>query len=151
MPFIQNLGKTLSFNVGKLEIAPTYWQAGAIVVLLFLLIISLAQVRHHMVNWSLKGAVTGIIFGFILALILEGFLLIGGRTAITEILGWKSAPKPITVALDKGRSKLVDVLGVTEEIPSSDAFDNSSDSVIKQIQSLDPSEIKKVKSILCEP
>lgn len=152
MPDLSSLTKTLSFNIGSLEIATPYWQAGAIVLLLFLLVISLAQVRHHMVNWSMKGAVTGIAFGFLLALILEGFLIIGGRTALTELLGWKSAPKPISTALDKGRSQLVNVLGITQEIPSSNASESyTAEQTVKILQSLDPTEIKKVKSLICNP
>lgn len=81
-------------------------KAGAIVVLLFLLVLSLAQVRRHFVRWGAKGGLIGLFFGFLLALILEGFLLIGGKTALTEILGWKNPPKPVSVALDKGREAL---------------------------------------------
>lgn len=84
--------------------------AVAVIVLVFLLILTLAQVRRHFVNWSLRGGVFGIFFGFLLALILEGFLLIGGRTVITELLGWRNAPKPISIALDAGRGKLIQVL-----------------------------------------
>ncbi len=86
--------------------------AVATIVLIFLLILTLAQIRRHYVNWSFKGAALGIFFGFILALILEGFLLIHGRTAITQIFGWKNAPKPINIVLDMGKEKLIQVLGV---------------------------------------
>lgn len=140
-----NLG---SFNQGA---NLNTWKAVAIIGLLFFLFLALAQVRRHMIDWSLKGAVFGIFFGFLLALILEGFLIIGGRTAITEIMGWKNAPKPLQVAIDSGRTKLVQVLGITDEIPQSFASeDPNSEDAINVLQSLDPSEIKKVKSIICE-
>lgn len=152
MDILQNVTKTLTFKIGSLEIATPYWQVGAILVLLFLLVVVMAQYRHHTVHWSLKGATTGIFFGFLLALILEGFLIIGGRTALTELLGWKSAPKPISTALDKGRSQLVEVLGITSEIPTSNASeDYTPDEAVKILQSLDPTEIKKVKSLICNP
>ena len=90
--------------------------------------------------------------GFLLALFLEGFLIIGGKTAITEFLGWKNAPKPLQVAIDAGRAKLVDVLGVKDEIPESVAGENPTfDEAVKIFQSLDPSESKKVKSLICNP
>ena len=126
------IGKTFSFNVGQLEIEPTYWQVAAIVFLLFALVWTLARLTHMYVAWSLgKSSVSMLFWGFLLTLILEGFLLIGGRTLLTEVLGWKNAPKPIGTALDIGRERLVDVLGVTEEIPQSMAKENStSESVI---------------------
>lgn len=145
------LTQTLSFDIGSLQFAPSYMQAGAIVVLLFLLVLTLAQLRQKFVHWSMKGSLIGIFFGFLLALILEGFLIIGGKTAVTELLGWKNAPKPVTVALDKGKGKLVDVLGVSDEIPSSNAASNpTADDAIILLQSLDPSEMKQVKSLICE-
>jgi len=128
------------------------WRVIAIVVLIFLLILTLAQVRRHYIHWSFKGAAFGIFFGFILALILEGFLIVGGRTALTEIVGWKNAPKPFQVAVDNGRDKLIEVLGETCEIPKSiTTKDPSVDDAVSLLQSLDPTEIKKVKSLICEP
>lgn len=43
----------------------------------------------------------------LLPLIWEGFLLIGGKLAITEVVGWKNPPKPISIVLDNGRAKLI--------------------------------------------
>ena len=112
-------GKTLNIDLGSIKFAPNYMQAGLIILLLFFLILVVAQLRNKFVTWSMKGSMMGIFFGFLLALILEGFLIIGGKTAVTELFGWKEAPKPVAVALDMGKEKLVNVLGVTDEIPSS--------------------------------
>jgi hypothetical protein len=146
--FSNNLNfKFLSFNLQS----PS-WKAVAIVVLLFLLVLVLAQVRRHLIDWSVKGAIFGIFFGFLLALFAEGFLIIGGKTAVTELLGWKNAPKPVQVAIDAGRTKLVNVLGVTDEIPQSVAAeDPTMDDAIQILQSLDPDESRKVKSLICNP
>lgn len=144
--------KGFDLNLGKFSLPVTYLEAGAVILLLFILILTLAQVRRHYVNWSLKGGVVGIFFGFLLALILEGFLLIGGKTAITEVLGWKNAPKPILVALDAGRGKLIQVLGIQDPIPSSQAKENATvQSAIQTLQSLNPADMKKVKSLICTP
>src|ERR1700690_1631517 len=89
-----------TFTLGKFSLPVTYWQAAAVVILIFALILTMATYRKHYVNWSLKGGVFGIFFGFLLALILEGFLLIGGKTALTEVLGWKNPPAPLAQALD---------------------------------------------------
>ena len=142
----------LNFSFLKFNLPASSWKAVAIVVLLFFLFLTLANVRRHFIDWSLKGALFGIFIGFLLALFLEGFLIIGGRTAITEVLGWKNAPRPIQVAIDAGRTKLVNVLGIADEIPKTVASENpTSDDAIKILQSLDPAEAKKVKSLICNP
>lgn len=136
----------------NLYFSTNYVQAGLIVVLLFLLVLTLAQVRHHFVKWSLKGSLMGLFFGFLLVLILEGFFLIWGKTLLTEALGWQNAPKPVRTALDMGRSKLINVLGITDPIPASVASDDPTvDEALDVLQSLDPSESKKIKAIICTP
>ena len=146
------IGETFDLNLGKFSISPSYFQAIAIVILLFLLILSMAQFRRHLMGWSLKGGIFGIFFGFIFALILEGFLIIGGKTALTEVLGWKNAPKPILVALEAGRNKLTSVLGDSVNIPSSSAeLKSTKDEVIGLCQSLPPEEAKSVRQMICTP
>jgi hypothetical protein len=138
-------------NIGKLSFPISYLQAALIVFLIFILISFLAQFRRHYVNWSVKGAVFGIFFGFLLALILEGFLIIGGRTALTGVLGWKNAPAPISLALDAGRNKLIQVLGIKDQVPSSLAKENATvTGAVSLLQSLNPADIKKVKTIFCQ-
>lgn len=145
------MGK-FDINIGKLSFPISYLQAAAIVFLIFILILLLAQFRRHFFNWSIKGAVFGIFFGFLLALILEGFLIIGGRTALTGILGWNNAPAPISLALDAGRNKLIQVLGIKDQVPSSLAKENTTvTGAINLLQSLSPTDIKKVKTIFCQP
>jgi len=153
------MGKLLSIpsgsfnlNLGNLSIPIPYWQAFIIVALVFVLIVFMATYRRHKVDWSFKGALFGIFFGFLLALFLEGFLIIGGKTALTSVLGWKDAPPAITEALDAGRSQLVKVLGVdTATIPSSFAKDSTGvQSVVQILQNLNPADTKKVKAIFCK-
>ena len=149
---VQFLFKEFQFKVGSFSLPVTYWEAIAIVVLLFLLVITMAQFRRHYVDWSLKGGIAGVFFGFLLALILEGFLLIGGKTVLTESLGWKNAPKPISRVLEAGKNQLIQVLGAQTQIPTSFAKgENTVQDNIKAIQSLSPSDLKKVKNILCAP
>jgi hypothetical protein len=149
---VQFLFNTFTFTLGKFSVPLPYWQAIAIVVLVFLLLIVMASYRKHYVDWSLKGGVFGIFFGFLLALILEGFLLIGGKTALTEVLGWKHPPAPLSQALDAGRSQLIKVLGINTQIPQSYAKENSSvQSVLVTVQNLAPTDLKKVKNIICAP
>jgi hypothetical protein len=149
---VQFLFKTFTLTLGTFSIPIPYWQAGAIIFLIFLLILTMANFRKHYVDWSLKGGIIGIFFGFLLALILEGFLLIGGKTALTEVLGWKNPPAPLAQVLDAGRTQLIQVLGVQTQIPTSFAKENVTvQSAVKTLQSLTPSDLKQVKNILCAP
>ena len=142
-------GRTFNVPLGNYVFAPSYLLAAAIVFLLFLLVLTLAQVRRHFLTWSVKGGVFGIALGFFLALILEGFMIIGGKTVVTEILGWKNAPKPILTALEAGRSKLVNVLGVTNEIEVSQAGGPAQGKVIELYQTLTPDQQDLVRYQIC--
>jgi phosphoglycerol transferase MdoB-like AlkP superfamily enzyme len=146
-----NLNRGFEFNVGNLTVSPTYLEAGAIIFLIFVLILTLAQVRRHFLDWSFKGAFFGLFFGFVLALILEGFLVLSGRTAVTEILGWKNAPKPIANVLDAGRARLVKVLGAQAEVTATYAQNYSADEMVKIFQSLNPAEASRFRSLICNP
>lgn len=147
---LKTVSGSFDFNLGKFSMPVPYWQAIAVVVLLFLLVFLMAKFRRHYVDWSLKGAVFGVFFGFLLALILEGFLIIGGRTALTSVLGWKNPPPAIATALDTGRNKLIQVLGIKTEIPSSFAKDNVTvQGTIEVLQNLNPADTKTVKAIFC--
>ena len=129
--------KTFKLSLPRgLEIAPTYWQAGAIVFLLFLLILMFGQLRHRFVGWQIKGIIPGILFGFFLALIIEGILIVGGGTVLTQTLGWKNAPKPISNALDIGRDEMEKVLGVDDNIEI-------------DYENLSISEISSLRKIIC--
>lgn len=144
MQTLESIWKSIYSFFAGFSITPTYIQAGAIVVLLFILVISLAQFRHHFVKWSMKGGLIGLFFGVLLTLILEGFLLVSGQTALTAVLKWKNPPKPFSTALDRGKEKLTDVLELSE-------IDDNSKDVLTSMQSLNPDEIRKIKAIICEP
>jgi len=107
--------RTFDLKIGNLTISPNYLEAGAILVLLFLLIVMMARMRHLFIKWSFKGAGMGVMVGFFLALVVEGFFIVGGSTMLTTLLGWKSAPKPLQNALDSGRTQMIKVLGVETE------------------------------------
>ena len=71
---------------------------------------------------------------------------------MTSVLGWKNPPAPLADVLDAGRTKLVHVLGIKSEIPSSFAMENTTvRGVIELLQNLNPADTKKVKSIICAP
>lgn len=135
---------------GGLRFELTYFLAIAMGFLIFLLVLMLGQLRHRFAHWQMSGVIPGVAFGFAMALILEGIFILGGRTIITELLGWKNAPKPITVALDAGRNRLVRVLGVTDEIPSSLAEESDAKiGVLRYWERLTPEEEAELETIIC--
>jgi len=143
-----------NFNLGKFSFSSSYIQAGVVVALLFILVLMLAQLRRHFFDWSIKGALFGLFFGFLLALVLEGFLIIGGKTVITQVLGWKDAPKPLANILEVGRDKLIQVLGEQVEIQIPDAIAKLNPTFkdgVTFFQSLNPSEAQKLKNFICKP
>jgi hypothetical protein len=153
-PLFNLLGKTFSpIKVFSINITPTYWQALVIIILLFLLVFTLARMRYLYVNWHLgKHSISLFFWGFLLALIVEGFFILGGRTLFTEILGMKNVPKPISTVLDIGRNRLIKVLGVTSTVPSSTAkVELKSDDVYQLYNSLTPDEAKALYNKICNP
>lgn len=127
---------------------PTYIQAGLVVFLIFLLVLTLGSLRHRMNHWQMKGAIPGVAFGFLLAIIIEGILLVSGGTIITKTLGWRNPPKPVALALDQGKSKLTDVLGVSEI--SNQTEEITPTQVISGIKDLSPSEYDSIVRLICE-
>lgn len=154
-PVVQNiltkLFTTFDLNLpGGLTVSPNLIQAILLVVLLFLMIYMIGHLRHTYLDWSIKGILPGLSFGFILAIILEGMLLVGGKTILTETLGWKNAPKPISNALDAGRNGLSSVLGVSATVPTSDAKSAPTlQSVRNDIENLNKDDQSQLLQILC--
>jgi len=132
----QILSKNLSFNLGGVPFASSYLQALLIVFLLFVLVLSLARMRRLFVKWSISGWQAWLFMGFLLALVMEGFLLIGGKTILTATLGWENAPKPIQTALEAGRNGLTKVLGVKDEISISTAKEEATIKNMMEIRNI---------------
>jgi hypothetical protein len=152
---MQNVTKFLagkfSLHIGNIALPMSYVQAAVIIGLIFIFILLAAQLRRHFMDWSVKGVVVGLFFGFLLTLVLEGFLLVGGRTARTGFLGWKNPPPVLSNALDIGKDKLITVLGVKDQIPMSFAKETVGvEGAVNTLQSLNPGDLKKVKAILCQ-
>ena len=135
---------------GGAVFSPTYLQAGAVLVAIFIAILAFAMFQRRQHRESVKNTVPGIAFGFALALLLEAILLVGGRTVFTEVLGWENAPKPIANALDASRNHLVDVLGVAEEVPESVAAEPPTIGAFMQnYEGLEDSERESLQSLIC--
>lgn len=142
----------ISYEIGSFYFEPTWMTAFLIVLMLFLLIYTLARIRYLYIHWSAgKSGLAFLFWGFLLALIVEGFFIIGGRTILTEFLGWKNPPKPVGKALDIGREKLVDVLGVGDEIKESIAGENlSRQEILFEYENLSSMERTKLQEEICK-
>lgn len=152
--FLLLINKSIGvYEVRGLYIEPTYWQVAAIVFLLFLMLLTLARMRYLYVHWHMgRQNISMLFWGFLLALLFEGLLIISGRTMFSEVVGWKNAPKPISTILDITRNKLVAVLGITSEIPESTASEKPTiESVIKDYENLSAPEKDGIKSFVCQP
>lgn len=147
--FLRFINKTIgTYNIRGFYIEPTYWEVAAIIFLLFLLVLSFARLRHLFLHWSIsKPAVSMIFWGFILSLILEGFLILGGKTFFTEILGWDNAPKPISTLLDITRRKIIKVLGESDETKNNSVLEN----IYGEYQTLSENDAQIFRNIICSP
>lgn len=100
-----------SFNLpGGFVFSPNYLQAGAIVLSLFLLILTFGMLRHRYTHWTIKGILPGVALGFFLALFVEAVLLVSGTTILIELLGWKNPPKPVSNVLGASRESLQELI-----------------------------------------
>jgi len=139
-------------KVFGLDLAFGWWQIALIVFLIFLLILTIARIRYLYVHWSMgKSALAFLFWGFLLAVIVEGFLILGGRTLFTEVMGWKNPPKPVATALDFTQEKMVNVLGINDEVPESYADSPPSpDEFIKIFKNLSSEDQQQVQSSICK-
>lgn len=139
------------FNLpGGIVFSPNLLHAGFIVLGVFLALIIFARMRKRESDMTTKAVLPAIAFGFVLAIILEAVLLVGGRTIFTELLGWKNAPKPLSNALDASRAKLVEVMGVTDPVPDSLAeTPHSAEEMVVFYDSLDESNKKDFLLQVC--
>lgn len=155
-PPVQNVLEKLlhTYDVplpGGFSFSPNLLQAILMVIMIFLLIYTLGHLRHTYVDWSVKGILPGLTFGFVLAILVEGLFLIGGKTLFTEIIGWKDAPKPISNVLDGSREKIISVLGVQDQIPSSNAKSTpTKNSVVSEYKLLNSQDQESVKQLVCK-
>ncbi|MCX7928225.1 MAG: hypothetical protein N2558_00880 [Patescibacteria group bacterium] len=143
---------TFPFNFFGFEIEPTYWQAAVIIILLFLLIFTLARVRYLYVHWSLgSSAWAMLLWGFLLAIILEGLILFSGKTILIHILGWENIPQPVGLFLDSGKEKFLQVLGVTDNSYERKVLNLNYQEVVQSFRNLSDFEKKKARIFICEP
>ncbi len=152
---VQNVPSKLFATIGNFNLpggfvfSPNYLQAGLIVLCIFLLILTFGMLQHRFNHWTVKGILPGIGLGFLLAILLESILLISGRTVMTEVVGWKNAPKPISNALEASRGRLVEVLGVST-VPESNANEKPTiGGIMSQYENLSDNEQESLQSLVC--
>lgn len=146
------VSRTFPLTIFGLEIEPTYWQAAVIIFLLFLLVFTLARIRYLYVHWSLgSSAWAMLLWGFLLALVLEGLILVSGKTILMSVFGWRNPPQPVDILLSTGREKFIQVLGVEDEAKKNQNLKTNYQTVVLDFRSLPEEERKKAKVFICEP
>lgn len=152
---------SLTSNLDILETLPGFliqsvqenqFLAAAVALLVFLFFVAVALLRHQSMKDSIKTTSSGILIGFLFAIVVEGFLVLSGRTFITEMLAWENPPKPIAGVINKGRERLTNVLGTSVEIDSTNADSGPTiQSVIEDYLSLPPDQADQIKASICRP
>jgi|GEM_PF-622451 len=153
---IQELQNKLTQTLGEFNLpggfvfSPTYLQAGIVILCLFLFIFTFSLVQRHQTQLTIKGVMPGIALGFTLALLIEAIFLVGGKTVITELLGWKNAPKPISNAIEISRSRFVEVLGINSTVPEGKAKEKfRAEELMQRYEELSNSEKENLKRLIC--
>ena len=141
---ISAISETFKSQVGSLSVSSPLIKAGVIVALIFILLLVMAKITRRYMSWYTNGWWIWVILGFLLAVILDGFFVIGGSTLFTSVLGWKNAPKPIQTVLDGSRQSLSNVLGANKEAPSAS-------SVIGDFELLNSDSASQVRGRICTP
>jgi len=105
MESVKNLVGNLNFSFSGNDS-----KAVLVVVLLFFVLLLLAKMSRSYIEWYMSGWFIWLFLGFFLAVLIEGLLLVSGKTIFTEVLRMQSAPRPIQSVIDSGRANLTEVL-----------------------------------------
>lgn len=112
MGFLGSISKSISVNLpgvgGSLSVNDT--KAIIVVFFLFLTLLLLAKMSRSYLSWYMSGWFIWLFLGFLLAVLVEGLLLVSGRTIFTEVLSLENAPRPVQEFIDAGRYRLTDVV-----------------------------------------
>ena len=147
---VEKTSGTINLSFGNFHIAPSYLQAAAMVVFIFLLVLVLAAMSRGFISWSMTGWYIWTALGFLLALVIEGLFIASGTTVLTQLLGWTNPPKIVNVALESGREKLINVLVKEGRVIKVEEKTASSQSVLQDFESLSPEEAEEIKPLICE-
>ncbi|MBI4058882.1 hypothetical protein HY404_01425 [Candidatus Microgenomates bacterium] len=131
-------------------IAPQLKQAVLIIGGIFLVALLLGVTRHHMLEWSIKGAGFGILLGVVLTLVVEGFLLVGGRTAVAEVLRNKNTPVAIRSFIQDNMMQLAQAIGSPPQVLNA-ATSATSGEVVENFNNLSVKEQSKARTQICAP
>ncbi|HWA52085.1 MAG TPA: hypothetical protein VG895_03465 [Patescibacteria group bacterium] len=74
----------MKLHLESIKVAPDVWQAAAIIILFFVLILVIAYIVRNFLSWSIPVFAGGLFVGLIMILITDGFLLVNGKTITTK-------------------------------------------------------------------
>lgn len=116
----------------------------------FVFLLLLGWARHHMLEWSIKGARFGVIFGILLTLIIEGFLLFGGRNLIVGAIQNEKTPEGVRVFLSQAFGEIAVALRSDPKTLGASGK-TSAVSVVGSFGELSESEQKRAQDSICKP
>lgn len=127
-------------------------QQGILIIIgVFFVTLLLGLTRHHMLSWSMKGAGFGVVAGMLLTLVLEGLLLVGGKTAVAEIVRNESAPPAVRVFLQKNMSELADLIGPESTTLGTASVKGVPEGLVTEYKKLTSQEQTQVRNAVCAP
>lgn len=133
-------------------LAPSAKQVGLIAIGIFIFLLLFAWTRHHMLEWSLKGAYFGIFLGIILTLILETILLMGGKTLIATAVRNEKTPQIVRTFLQKNMMELAQSLtGEPKTLGAAGEQTVSPNEVVNSFSLLSPNDQSRVQQRICAP
>lgn len=120
-------------------------------VSVFLLILLLGFARHHMLEWSLKGAWFGIFFGMLIATVLLAGLFVGGRVLIVQVLQLQSIPPEVRFSVQKYLVEFSQALDVDTQTLGISAHNPTRQTIVYDYKQLSSTEQQDVRRVLCAP
>lgn len=134
-------------------LAPSVKQIGIIALGIFFFLLLFGLARHHMLEWSLKGAYFGIFLGIILTLVIEAFLLVGGRTLIVAAVKNEKTPQVVRIFLQKNMMELAESLAGEPKTlgAAGEQKTLSPNEVVNNFSLLSPNDQSRVQQRICAP
>lgn len=131
---------------------PSGVQQGILIIIgIFFFTLLLGATRHHMLHWSLKGAGFGLVLGIIVTLVLEGVLLVGGKTAIAQAIKNNNTPPDVRIFLQKNLSELAQLIESSPTTLGASSDGALSGQIAEAYKDLNSKEQKQVRDAVCTP
>lgn len=115
----------------------------------FLFLLLLGWARHHMLEWTFKGANFGVFFGIVLTLAIEALIIIGGKTTLAEVVKSDKVPPVVRQTISQNLQELaVSLTGEPKTLGAKNKV--SAVDVVGSYKELSESEQSRVEDLICK-